>query len=72
MGTVPELITGSPHPDAKMKAANREAAEECLLKKQAAFRKKSFKEALRLAEKSLQMCKCVGHRRQMVRMLNSE
>ena len=59
MGTVPELITGSPHPDSDMEAANREAAEDCLLKTQAAFRKGSFKEALRQAEKSLQMCKCV-------------
>ena len=53
MGTVPELITGSPpHPDTDMEAANREAAEECLLKTQAAFRKGSFKEALSLAEKT--------------------
>ena len=40
-----------------MEAANKEAAEECLLKAQAAFRKGSFKEALRLAEKSSRMCR---------------
>ena len=40
-----------------MEAANKEAAEECLSKAQAAFRKGSFKEALRLAEKSSRMCR---------------
>jgi len=33
-----------------------EAAEECLLKTQAAFRKGSFKEALRLAQNSSLCC----------------
>ncbi len=40
-----------------MEAANKEAADECLSKAQAAFRKGSFKEALRLAEKSSRMCR---------------
>lgn len=40
-----------------MEAANKEAAEECLVKAQAAFRKGSFKEALRMAEKSSRMCR---------------
>ena len=57
MSAVPELITGSPSPDTDMEAANKEAAEECLLKAQAAFRKGSFNEALRLAEKSSRMCR---------------
>ena len=38
-----------------MEAANKEAAEECLSKARAAFRKGNFKEALRLAEKSSRM-----------------
>ena len=56
MSAVPELITGSPSPDADMEVANKEAAEEYLLKAQAAFRKGSFKEPLRLAEKSSRIC----------------
>ena len=40
-----------------MEVANKEAAKECLAKAQAAFRKGSFKEALRLAEKSSRMCR---------------
>ena len=40
-----------------MEVANKEAARECLAKAQAAFRKGSFKEALRLAEKSSRMCR---------------
>ena len=40
-----------------MEVANKEAAEECLSKAQAAFRKGSFREALRLAEKSSRMCR---------------
>ena len=56
MSAVPELITGSPSPDADMEVANKEGAEECLSKAQAAFGKGSFKEALRLAEKSSRMC----------------
>lgn len=40
-----------------MEAANKEAAEQCLVKAQAAFRKGSFKEALRMAEKSSRMCR---------------
>jgi len=39
-----------------MEAANKEAAEECLSKAQAAFRKGSFKEALRLARNSSLCC----------------
>ena len=57
MSAVPKLITGSPSPDTDMEAANKEAAEECLSKAQAASRKGSFKEALRLAEKSSRMCR---------------
>ena len=57
MSAVPELITGSPSPDADMEAANKEAGKECLSKAQAAFRKGSFNEALRLAEKSSRMCR---------------
>ena len=38
-----------------MEVANKEAAEECLSKAEAAFRKGSFKEALRLAERSSRM-----------------
>ena len=57
VSAIPELITGPPPPDTNMKAANKEAAEECLSKAQAAFGKRSFKEALRLAEKSSRMCR---------------
>ena len=38
-----------------MEAANKEAAKECLSKAQAAFRKGSFKEALRLGERPSRM-----------------
>ena len=39
-------------PESYMETANKEVAEKCLSKAQAAFRKGCFKEALRLAEMS--------------------